>query len=149
MPRQKYKPFVSYKRSEAMRVEAHLAQLLYPDLPLREGLRRVCHRIYPQFLSSLLGRIVLVALFSGDVDAVLGAGPKMMAAVTSFGKVDARRVGERHWLYHYRDYYSWLDSGDVGIIEGLLRHYNVEPELTIAMPSTFEMWLDIRWKPLR
>jgi uncharacterized protein (TIGR02265 family) len=145
LPRKSYHAFRSYHRGEVMRVEAHFAQLMFPGVPLREALRRACHRVYPTFLSSLVGRVVLVSLFNTDVDAILRVGPKMFAAVTNFGKVDAERVGDRHWVYHYRDYYSWLDSGDVGVIEGLLQHYKLAGRLQVHKPGPWEMWLDIQW----
>jgi uncharacterized protein (TIGR02265 family) len=146
LPRKSYQPFRSYHRGEVMRVEMHFSQLMFPNVGLRQALRMACHRVYPTFLNSLVGRVVLVSLFGNDVDAVLKVGPKMFSAVTNFGHVDAQRVGEKHWVYHYRDYYSWLDSGDVGVIEGLLQHYKVEGELKIYKPGPWEMWLDIQWR---
>jgi uncharacterized protein (TIGR02265 family) len=131
-----------------MRAEVNLAKLLSPGLPVREQLRRACHLVYPMFLSSLIGRVVLGTL-GRNVDGVLGLGPRMFSTVTNFGAVDAGPVGVRHWRYHYRDYYSWLDSGEVGIIEGLLRHYGMEPELTLASDGPFEMWLDVKWREPR
>lgn len=145
MPRDGYHALRSYQRSEIMRVEMHFSKLMFPDASPREALRRASHRVYPAFLTSLLGRVVLNSLLRDDVESVLGVGPRMMAAVVNFGSVSAARVGDRHWRYHYKDYYSWLDSGDLGVIEGLLQHYKLTPVLEVAMPSLFEMWLDIRW----
>lgn len=144
-PRPSYSPLKSYWRGEVLKVEAHLAHLMFPSLPLREALRRAAQRVYPTFLSSLIGRVVLVALFAGDVDAVLKAGPKMMSSMVNYGRVTAERKGEGHWLYHYSDYYSWLDCGDVGVLEGLLMHYGKKPKFTVATNGPFEMWLDIQW----
>jgi uncharacterized protein (TIGR02265 family) len=143
--RPSYSPLRSYWRGEILRVEAHLAQLMFPGLPLREALFRACHRVYPTFLNSLIGRVVLVALIGNDVDSVLQAGPKMFSSVVSYGSVKAERKGDRHWVYHYKDYYSWLDCGDVGVIEGLLKHYHCTPQLSVATNGPFEMWLDIQW----
>ena len=145
LPRPSYSPLRSYWRGEVMRAEAHFSRLMFPDVPAREALRQACHRIYPSFLNSLVGRVVLVALFAGDIDSVLKVGPRMMASMVNYGKVEAERVGDKHWLYHYTDYYSWLDCGDVGVIEGLLRHYGLEPKLAMASNGPFEMWLDICW----
>jgi uncharacterized protein (TIGR02265 family) len=143
--RPSYSPLRSYWRGEILRVEAHLSQLMFPSLPLREAIRQACHRVYPTFLTSLLGRVVLVALIGNDIDSVLKSGPKMMSSMVSYGSVDAERKGDRHWVYHYKDYYSWLDCGDVGVIEGLLEHYGCKPTLTLATNGPFEMWLDIQW----
>jgi uncharacterized protein (TIGR02265 family) len=145
LERKSYNPLKSYWRGEIMRAEAQFARLAFPDVPLREAMRRSCHLIYPSFLSSLVGRVVLVALYARDVDAVLKVGPKMYSSMTNFGKIDADRVGDRHWRYHYVDYYSWIDCGDVGVIEGLLMHYGHDPKLTIATDGPFEMWMDIQW----
>jgi uncharacterized protein (TIGR02265 family) len=145
-PRTGYSALKSYWRGEVLRAEAHLARLMFPELSQREALRRASHRVYPTFLSSLVGRVVLVALFANDVDSVLKVGPRMMSAVVSFGKVEAQRIGDKHWRYHYSDYYSWLDCGDVGVIEGLLRHYHVEPHIEIATNGPFDMHMDIQWR---
>jgi uncharacterized protein (TIGR02265 family) len=147
LARNSYSPLKTYWRGEIMRAEAQFSTLAYPDVATREALRRSGRLIYPSFLGSLIGRVVLVALFAGDVDAVLKAGPKMFSAMTNFGKVDAVRMGERHWQYRYNDYYSWLDSGDVGVIEGLLMHYGMEPNITVASDGPFDVCMDIQWSP--
>ncbi len=147
LERKGFSPLKTYWRGEIMRAEAQFSRLAFPDVPLREALRRACHLIYPSFLSSLIGRVVLVALFAGDVDAVLKAGPKMFSAMTNYGSVTAERKGDRHWLYHYTDYYGWVDCGDVGVIEGLLMHYGMEPRIEIASGAPFDLWMDIRWEP--
>lgn len=145
MPRKNYASLNSYPRAEVLRAEVALAQVIAPDAALREALRRACNLVYPMFLSSLLGRVVLSTV-GRNVDTVLGLGPRMMSSVTNYGSVKAAKLAERHWRYHYKDYYSWLDSGDVGVIEGLLSHYGKIPELTVAMNGPFEMWLDIKWR---
>jgi uncharacterized protein (TIGR02265 family) len=144
LARPRYHAFSSYPRGEVMRFEVEIARLLCPGLPDREALRRTTHRVYPLFLSSLLGRVVLGTL-GRDVDSVLRLGPRMFSAVTSFGTVEVERVRERHWLYHYKDYYSWLDCGDLGVLEGLLMHYGMTPTMRLAMNGPFEMWLELKW----
>jgi uncharacterized protein (TIGR02265 family) len=144
LPRSQYQPFRSYPRAEVMRVEARMAAVAFPSLPLREGLRRLSQQVYPLFLSSVIGRLVLGAV-GADVDTVLRLGPKVIGAVTDFGGLEALKMGPRHWVYRYQHYYSWLDSGDVGIIEGLLHHYGHRPRLQIATDGPFSMTLDIRW----
>ena len=145
LPRRSYASLHNYPRGEVLRAEVALAKVLAPDVSTREALRRACNLVYPMFLSSLLGRVVLSTV-GRNVDTVLALGPRMMSSVVNYGSVAAEKLGERHWRYHYRDYYSWLDSGDVGVIEGLLGHYGKEPDLTVYMNGPFEMWLDIKWR---
>ncbi len=145
MPRKSYASLNSYPRAEVARAEVALARLVCPDQPVREAIHQATLHVYPTFLSSLLGRVVLSTV-GRNVDTVLGLGPRMMSSVTNYGSVAAEKIAERHWRYHYKDYYSWLDCGDVGVIEGLLVHYGKVPHLTVAITGPFEMWLDIKWR---
>ena len=145
MPRKSYGSLHNYPRAEVLRAEVALAKVFSPDVSDREAIRRATLLVYPMFLSSLLGRVVLSTV-GRNVDTVLGLGPRMMSSVTNYGTVAAQKLEERHWRYYYKDYYSWLDCGDVGVIEGLVTHYGVRPELTVSMNGPFEMWLDIKWQ---
>lgn len=145
MPRKSYGSLHNYPRAEVMRAEVALARVFSPNVPDREALRHATAFVYPMFLSSLLGRVVLSTV-GRNVDTVLGLGPRMMSSVTNYGSVTAEKLADRHWRYHYLDYYSWLDCGDVGIIEGLLTHYGKRPELTVSLDGPFSMCLDIKWQ---
>jgi uncharacterized protein (TIGR02265 family) len=144
MPRTRYLPFKDYARGEVMRVEARAAELLFPRIPLREALRRTARLIYPMFLDSLPGKVVFGVL-GNDVESVLRLGPRGNSVVVNFGAVSSESVGTRRWRVHYRDYYSFLDCGDVGVFEGIIQHYGFAPRVRVAQPSTFEAWYDIQW----
>lgn len=143
--RDRYVAFKSYSRAEVMRVEVRSAELLFPELPLRDALRKAAQKVYPFFLESMVGR-VLFGVLGNDVDTVIRLGPKGYRMVTNFGAVQAHHLGERHWRYHFQDYYSWLDCGDVGIVEGIILHYGFTPKVRVGRVGQFDVWLDIQWE---
>jgi uncharacterized protein (TIGR02265 family) len=144
LPKKRYLPFKDYGRGEVMRIEARAAQLLFPKMPMRDALRRTAQKIYPMFLNSLPGKVVFGVL-GNDLESVMRHGPRGNQVVVNFGKVSSESIGPRHWRAHYRDYYSFLDCGDVGVFEGLIQHYGHVPRVRIVQSSDFECWYDIQW----
>lgn len=144
MPHQQYATFKNYPRHEIMQLEVRAAQMKYPNAPLRQALRLGGQTVYPQMLSTIVGKMIMAAL-GNDLNTLFRVVPRTMHMFLNFAHIASYQVADRHWLMHFKDYYSYIDCGEVGIMEGMVMHYKCQPDIRICPVSTFEIWYDIRW----
>ena len=86
-----YVPFRDYPITEHIRVLAACAAAAWPDVPLREGIRRLGRGAFLTFLESLAGRVVFAAA-GRNFDAALGLTTRAYGLTGPVGTV---RVVER------------------------------------------------------
>ncbi len=106
------------------------AQALYANVPLREGLRRLGRGAPQVLMRSTVGRVVL-----GSVE---GPVPTIEAMARSYAlhMRPSTLVVEKHGAYgviiHLSDIHNFLDSHNVGVFEGVLRHAGVEGKVRVC-----------------
>lgn len=145
MGQRRYVRFKDYPLREHMELTAEAVKLLYPQLPSREGMRRLGWLAYPTFADSMVGRIVFGVL-GKDLDRIFEVGPKSFEVSMTRGRAVARRLGEAHWRYELKEVFGYLDSYYVGVLEGPIRHHGLVPDVRIHPASISDAVLDIRWR---
>lgn len=143
--RRRVLPFFDYAYADHMRLMAAACALRWPDEPLGEGLRRIGHRGYETLLGQNIGRVIFAA-FGNDFGRVVSVGARGWKVGVGFGKVTYELIGERHGAYHMRGLPCFLETYQVGVVEGAMRVCGVTGEVWTRLDSlgdgTLEFWWD-------
>lgn len=127
-----------------MRLQIEAIPELYPELSLREGLRRLGHLAYPVFSESFLGRVVF---------AKADGNPRMMARLAnkgyrhaaSAGKVTPLAINATHAVLHLEEVWNFVDSFHVGAFEGALHHVGYDAKVTMVSIGPAETVFNVNW----
>jgi uncharacterized protein (TIGR02265 family) len=136
--RREYIPFKDYPVAEHNQVLVACAMAGYPDVPLREGLRRLGRDALRTFLESLAGR-VLFAAAGRNFDAALGLVARSYGIT---GPVGSATVAERtvdSVLIQLRSCFNFPDCYHVGVFEAAMDHFRQPGEVMIHVRSVCDV----------
>jgi uncharacterized protein (TIGR02265 family) len=140
----RYLPFRSYPYADYMRLMHDAARALHPREPVGEGLRRVGRGAYTALLSNQIGR-VMFGVFGRSFDQIVRMGARGYGVSVSFGSVRVEERGERHIRYHFEDFPAFIETVQVGIVEGAMDLCEVEGEVRVKMRGLAHGTFDVRW----
>ncbi len=138
-------PFFDYPYADHMRLLAAASAVRWPDLPLGEGLRRIGQRGYDTLLGHNIGRVIFAAM-GRDFGRVVSVGAKGWKVGVSFGEVVYEPLGQRHGAYHMRNLPCFLETYQVGVVEGAMRTCGVVGEVWTRIDSLGEGVLEYWWE---
>jgi uncharacterized protein (TIGR02265 family) len=142
--RAKYVGFKDYSIREHVETIAMGARVIYPELPIREGLRRLGRRAYPALLESLVGKVVFGAL-GRDLESALKIVSRGYQISATKGSAQLLDVGSNHALIKIWDIWTWPDAYHVGIFEGALTIYDKVGRIRVRLVQPTEAELQINW----
>jgi serine/threonine-protein kinase len=141
----RYVAFFDYPMADLLRLQVAVAQVLHPDVPLREGLRRLGRTAPDDLLGSHVGKTIFGVL-GRDPETLLLHIPKAHRLTSNCGTFTAERATPGRVLLHARDMPAFLDCYQVGMIEGVLRHSRAQGRVHVASAgiadATFEITLE-------
>ena len=141
--RARYVPFQAYPLREHCRILVEVARAVYPNAPLREGLRKLGRGAPHVLLQSTIGRVVL-----GSVD---GPHAKVEAMARAYAihmrpaTLTVSAAGPRSIVIHMSDVHNFLDSHNVGVFEGVMRHLDLAATVRIRSYSRSSADLLCEW----
>lgn len=140
----KYVPVLDYPHAEWMRVAAAAAAIVRPGR-VGDGLRELGRHTYDTIFESALGRVLFgpLGFDLGQVVAHVNLGYRLGL---SFGKVSSERLDESHYRVTFRDMPTFLETYNVGVIEGAILHYRAEPQVLIELKDIGHAVMDVRWR---
>jgi len=134
--------FRDYSMHEMLRLMVAVGRVTYPHLPLGQALRRIGWTVFATVLGSHVGRTVL-GVFGRDLPRMLELEPTVHKLLTSFGSINAEALGNGAYHIRVRDLPTFLETYQVGVFEGLLRHCGARGHLRIALEglaqATYEL----------
>jgi len=141
----RYSSFKDYPLRDLMALQVRVARARHPDVPLREGLRRVGWLVFPTLLDSLVGR-VLFGVLERDVGRIVSAVSKGYSLVQTTGKAEVllNRPGEARVAL--REMYNFADCYQVGILEGVMRHCGLDGEIRLRTQGVADVECACRWR---
>ncbi len=131
LPRERWLPFLKYPLRELMHLVVNAARILYPKLPLAEGLRRVGWFAYPSFAATMAGRVVLFA-FGETLDDVVRSVPKVYRICVPEAQVTLTSQTERHFEAEFRGVHCFVDTYHRGVIEGAIWCHGFQPSVAVT-----------------
>jgi uncharacterized protein (TIGR02265 family) len=138
-------PFFDYPYAEFMRLLAEAARVSYPSVPLGEALRRLGRIGYEALLQNQVGK-VLFGVFGRDFESIVKMGARGWAVSVNFGEVRVETVGANHVRYHFQAMPGYLETYQVGIVEGGMSVCGVEGEVEVEMRDLANATFDIHWR---
>jgi uncharacterized protein (TIGR02265 family) len=117
--RDRYVPFQDYPLREHVDLLVESAKLLYPDMPLRQGLRRIGRHAPAALRESTIGRVLWSS--AHDVHSMLSAMAKGYAVVHPSSAVTVFEEGPNRARVSLERIWWFLDSHHVGCFEGAMR----------------------------
>lgn len=127
--RQRYTPFSAYPLREHCELLLETSRKVFPELSLRESLRKLGRGAPQVLLQSVVGRVVF-----GSVDGPLEV---LRAMATSYmvhmqpGKVEVLPIDATTAVVQASEIHNFLDSHNIGVFEGALRHAGVKGDVRI------------------
>ncbi|HEY1100342.1 MAG TPA: DUF2378 family protein [Myxococcota bacterium] len=138
--------FKDYPLALQTRLGVEAAQLMHPDVPVREGLRRIGRTTYGVLSSTLIGRVVFGVL-GRDIAKVTPLAAK--AYDVSGRGLDATVIEQGDGFSHIRleGHACLIDSFHVGAFEGVLDFCGVDGEVFLheVGPTTTDLFTI--WQP--
>lgn len=143
--RESYVGFRQYLLREHVTLMVEAARAVWPNEPLREGLRRMGRGSPQALIQSMIGRVVL-----GSVEGpqeILRAMAKSYGLHTKPASLEVVEASEGRAIVRARDVLYFLDSHHVGVFEGVLKYAEVaERRVRIHAWSETEADLLCEWK---
>jgi uncharacterized protein (TIGR02265 family) len=140
----RYVTFFDYSYADFMRLLATSAQAVYPSAPLGEGLRRLGRTGYEALMQSQVGKVVFGVL-GRDFESVVRTGVRGWVISVNFGKVELEVIDRRQMRYHFRDFPAFLESYQVGVVEGAMGVCGIEGEVLVHLHDPGNGVFEIRW----
>lgn len=140
----RYVAFKDYPLQGFMDLTVRCAQMRYPHVPLREGIRRIGWEAFPTLMGTITGRVIF-ATAGRDIQAVLKLAPVGYRHSISPGSVDLLYAGPRQVLLGFRNIFNFVDCFQVGVVEGAAHIYDKSAQVTIDSKSDSDMDLLVRW----
>lgn len=136
--RREYIPFKDYPVAEHNQVLVACAMAGYPDVPLREGLRRLGRDALRTFLESLAGRVVFAAA-GRNFDAALGLVAKSYGITGPVGTATVTERTPDAAVIQLRRCYNFPDCYHVGVFEAAMDHFREAGEVLIRVLSVCDV----------
>lgn len=122
--RESYIAFRKYPLREHCQLLVEASAALFPKHVMREGLRRLGRGAPQTLVESMVGRVVFGST-EGPIDRIR-AMAKSYPLHMSPGSLEIVEEGEGRVILAVRDIHHFLDSHNVGVFEGVLRHAGIE-----------------------
>jgi uncharacterized protein (TIGR02265 family) len=137
-------PFENVSYREFVPILLFVARLLRGD-ELGEGLRELGRAVYPNFATTLIGKMLFGALRS-DPTRLIMMGPSAWKVCENFGNVSAEKQGPEHVRYAFDLHpVELVETMYVGTLEGVAAVMGLALELGLAHADTRTL-IDIRWR---
>ena len=145
---ERYVGFKDYPLRDWMELAVSAARDLWPQKPLREGLRRVGQRAYVTFTASFIGR-VLFGVLGNNFESVVRISPRAYELALTLARAEVIEAGAGSsagssilWL---RNVYNFIDCYHVGVVEGAVRACNRSGRVRLRPVSLSEAYFLLEW----
>jgi serine/threonine-protein kinase len=138
----RYLRFSDYPLAEVMRLAITTSHLLYPRQSVGEGLRRLGHSAFDAVMTTQIGR-ALFGILGTDVEPILLASPKAYKLMINVGTVSVEKTGPRSFAFRARDLPAFLETYQIGVLEGVLSHCRERAAFRIAIDDPANATLEL------
>lgn len=141
---ERFYPFRNYPLRRCMELTVEAAEKPYPDLTLRDGIRRVAWLSYATFAQSMIGRVVF-GVAGQEVGRILQLASKGASIASTVGKMEVVDLQKDSAVLRVSDIYIFAECFNVGMAESVLRACNREGIVAQQMFSPTEGDFYVRW----
>lgn len=142
---QRYLAVLDYPHADWMRLVAAAGSVLTQGRRPGEGVRTLGRNAFETIFGTPLGK-VLFGPAGFDLEQVLAYAPKAYSLALSFGQLRTTKVGADHVQIEFDGLPSFLETFNVGAMEGTVLRYGARPLSRIALEPWGRMTLDLSWR---
>lgn len=140
----RYVPFRNYPLRQYMELVVQYGRARYPEVPLRQALRRVGWEAFPALMGSVAGRVIFA--FAGrGVQGALRLAPEAYKHSMSHAQVTTRICGASQAVLELRNVWNFPECYQIGVIEGACRSFGAEVRVRVRVRSSSSVDLLVRW----
>jgi uncharacterized protein (TIGR02265 family) len=141
--RERYHPFSDVPLKEYIPMLVDCSEALFPDLPLRTGLRKLGRASLDAIARSTFGRILLTNIL--DVQTSLAAVSKGASIATPGSRIEVTDVAERRAVITLSRVYTFIDSHHIGILEKILGAASVQVHARVRLRGPYDGDIELTW----
>ncbi len=141
----RYLPVLDYPHADWMRLVVAAAGVVNPRGHAGDGLRMLGRRAYDSVFRNPLGKVLFGPL-GFNVEQVVAHADLGYRLGLSFGRVRSERLADAHFRVTFEDMPTFLETYNVGVMEGAVEHYGHRPISRVALTGWAKMVLDLRWE---
>ena len=141
----RFRLFHDYPYADYLRLVHAGAQLLQSTATVGEGLRRIGRSQYEALARTHIGR-VLFGVLGRDFARIAKAGSKAYALSIGFGQVSYERLADKRGRYVFRDAPVFVETLQVGVVEGGLEATGTRGEVQVEMHSLGHGVIEFTWE---
>jgi uncharacterized protein (TIGR02265 family) len=145
-PEQRYVGFRNYPAAEYMRLAVAVALTVHRTEPLGEALRRIGQTAFATASASLVGK-TLFGVYGKDLEPLLFTAPRAYRLFLNYGEVTVEKRGPSTYRAQAQGLPAFLETYQIGVLEGVLRHCNVHAHLRIALEALDQATVEIDLSP--
>ena len=135
--------FRDYPAAEYLRLLVTVALAVHSTLPLGEALRRIGHTAFDTASASLVGK-TLFGVYGRDLEPLLFTAPRAYRVFLNFGEVSTEKTAPDAFRFTARDLPAFLETYQVGVLEGVLRHCRARGQLRLALDGLDRATLELQ-----
>jgi len=132
--RGEYSSLTKYPTTELAQVLYQSATLAYPDVPVREALRRIGQKVFPKIRETTAGALLFSVAGNRPFAAVKLIGRAYKLFTSSVSATPAEQA-DGSILVEMRNLWTFADSYHLGIIEGAFISYGSKSEILVRRHS--------------
>jgi len=141
--RERYVPFRFYPLREHAHLLVEACVRLYPELPMRQALRRLGRGAPQALVNSMIGKVVLGSAIG--IEEIIPAMVKAYPLNLRPGRAEVVSVKKGAAIIRMEEVHYFLDSHHVGAFEGILEHAGTAGEVRICSYSESSADLLCTW----
>jgi uncharacterized protein (TIGR02265 family) len=141
--RERYHSFGDVPLREYVPMLVECASTLDPELPVREGLRKLGRGSIDAIARSTFGRILMTSLL--DVTTSLAAVGKAVAITTPGARIAVSVVGPRRVVIEMSHIYTFFDSHHIGILEKVTTVANIHVHARVSARGLYDGEVELVW----
>ena len=138
----RYYNFRDYPMVDNLRLTAAVAAHVHPTVARGDAIRYLGQTALDVVLSSPIGR-TLLGVEGRDVEQLFLRGPRAYKLLLGVGEVTSEKVSLRVFRFHVRNFPAFLETYQVGVLEGILRHCGKTGQVRIALDDVANATLEV------
>jgi len=137
----RFVPFSDYPQADYVRISTATAQKLYPNVSLREGMRRLGRDDFNVLATSTIGKITLAAV--GDARSVLLKAPFIYEKLSPGWRVTGEALDDSTVRIEFTPVYGTWEY-TLGQLEGVVLNFGGTPTTTVSELPLKKLQFDVR-----
>jgi uncharacterized protein (TIGR02265 family) len=138
----RYFAFGDYPMVDNLRLTVAVAAHVHPRLTQGEAIRRLGQAALDVVLGSQIGR-ALFGVLGRNVESLFLRGPRAFKLLLGVGDVTSEKISNRTFRFQAKHFPAFLETYQVGVIEGVLRHCGEKGRILIALEDVANAVIEV------